>query len=116
VDNYNPPSAGFFMGENKMNEQIGIPRMFGQSVAVPQTTRESIINRLHAINARTVNLSKKMEVLDPILRNGLGAQDSKQVSEPERKLPPLYDEIKHIADSLEYSLRVIEDTLDRVEL
>jgi ribonuclease HII len=55
-------------------------------------------------------------VLDPILRNGLGAQDSKQVSEPERKLPPLYDEIKHIADSLEYSLRVIEETLDRVEL
>ena len=52
-----------------------------------------------------------------VLRNGLvGAQDSKQVSEPERKLPPLYHEIRQIADSLEYSLRVIEDTLERVEL
>ena len=58
-----------------------------------------------------------MEVLDPILRNGLvGAQDSKHVSESERKLPPLYHEITQIADSLEYSLRVIEDTLERVEL
>ena len=104
------------MGENKMNEQIGLGRMVAQGLGVLQTTRESIINRLHAINARTVNLSKKIEVLEPILRNGLGAQDSKQVSEPERQLPPLYDEIRHIADSLEYSLRVIEETLDRVEL
>ena len=70
-----------------MNEQIGLGRIVGQGVGVPQTTRESIINRLHAINARTVNLSKKIEVLEPILRNELGAQDSKQVSEPERKLP-----------------------------
>ena len=104
------------MGENKMNEQIGLGRMVGQSVGVPQTTRESIINRLHAINARAVNLSKKMEVLDPVLRDGLGAQDSKQVSEPAQKLLPLYGEIGQIAESLEYSLRVIEDTLDRVEL
>ena len=88
----------------------------GQGVGVPQTTRESIINRLHAINARMVNLSKKMEVLDPVLRDGLGAQEAKQMEEVKRKLPPLYDEICQIAESLEYSLRVIEDTLDRVEL
>jgi hypothetical protein len=47
---------------------------------------------------------------------GLERRTQSRLSEPERKLPPLYDEIRHIADSLEYSLRVIDDMLDRVGL
>jgi uncharacterized small protein (DUF1192 family) len=60
------------MGENKMNERIGLGRMVGQPVAKPKTTKECSLDRLRVLSVRANELTNRVEVLQPILNSNYG--------------------------------------------
>ncbi|WP_143002377.1 hypothetical protein [Nitrosospira sp. Nl5] len=61
-------------------------------LSVPRSEKECAIARLQGIVHRAAELSKKVDVLTPILNSNYGV-DGAAKSEPQRELPPLYAQI-----------------------
>jgi hypothetical protein len=102
--------------ESTMNN-LNAPRAIGEA-AVRITAAGQVINKARELSHYADALAERAKTsLAPIMRREEFINESQgKVSAPLPELPPLFDELRAILQSIEHSLQVMDSTLDKVEV